>query len=204
MDHVIARVGADHCRAVAGLAAELAAELGIDEALRLDAPAHITLVSFTGLAPAAALAALAPVAATAAPFSVRAHGYGVFTGDTPRDLSLHVMVVRSAPLDELHGRIHGALAAAGASVDGVTRPEVWTPHITILDRHLTPARLGRAVELLAARPHRSWTVGVDAVALARRGDGGTGGVLDLTGAQGSRRSSTTERSVTTRSPLTSP
>jgi hypothetical protein len=45
---------------------------------------------------------------------------------------------------------------------------VWTPHITVLDRGLTPTLLGRAVELLAARPHRSWRVGIATLAVTRR------------------------------------
>jgi 2'-5' RNA ligase len=173
MDHVIARLDADHERVVTELSHELADLLGIEPARARQGPPHITLVSYTGLDAAGAAAALAPVARAAPhPLAVRAHGYGMFTGDRDTDLSLHVMVVRTRELDRLHRRAHAALTAAGACMAGNTDPGVWTPHITLVDRGLTPARLGRAVEALAQRPHRSWTVGLTALAVTRRGPRG--------------------------------
>ncbi|HEX6567583.1 MAG TPA: 2'-5' RNA ligase family protein, partial [Acidimicrobiales bacterium] len=134
MDHLIALLDPAHDQAVTDLVGELADALAIDVACVAHGPPHVTLVSYTGLAPAAAAAALAPVARELDPVSVRAHGYGVFAGDAYNELSLHVMVVRTRPLDELHRRAHAALAAAGACPDGTTDPRVWTPHITLLDR----------------------------------------------------------------------
>lgn len=168
MDHVIAHLDADHDRVCRDLAHDLAGVLGLDGGTVVQSRPHITLVSYTGLDPEAALAALGPVADRAGPVPVRAHGYGMFTGDEDSDLSLHVMVVRSRPLDELHRHVGDALAAAGAELSGATRPSVWSPHITLLDRGLTPALLGRAVEVLAGRPHRSWTIPLTALAVARR------------------------------------
>lgn len=168
MHHVTALLDVDHDREVRRLTCELAEALGIDEAAVRQGRPHVTLVSYTGLAPEAAVAALAPVARDLSPVRVRAHGYGVFTGDTDSELSLHVLVVRTRPLDELHRRIRAALLAAGGTPDGTTEPKVWTPHITVLDRGLDPALLGRAVELLAVRPHRSWSVGITRLAVTRR------------------------------------
>ncbi|HET6773136.1 MAG TPA: 2'-5' RNA ligase family protein [Acidimicrobiales bacterium] len=173
MDHVIARLDADHERVVNELSHELAELLAIEPAGAAQGPPHITLVSYTDLDAAAAAAALAPIVRGAdGPLAVRAHGYGMFTGDRASDLSLHVMVVRTRALDRLHRRTHAALGAAGACLAGNTDPDVWTPHITLLDRGLTPAKLGRAVEALAQRPHRSWTVGLTALAVTRRAPGG--------------------------------
>jgi hypothetical protein len=56
-----------------------------------------------------------------APLVVRAHGYGVFAGDTDNDLSLHVMVVRNRALDELHDAVEAVLCGAGACLAGSTR-----------------------------------------------------------------------------------
>lgn len=168
MDHVIALLDTDHDREVRRLTCELATTLAIDVAAVRHSQPHITLVSYTGLDPQAAVAALAPVARDLAPVSVRAHGYGVFTGDVDSELSLHVMVVRTRPLDELHRRVRAALVDAGGTPDGTTEPQVWTPHITVLDRGLSPALLGRAVELLAGRPHRSWRVGIATLAVTPR------------------------------------
>jgi 2'-5' RNA ligase len=171
MDHVIAPLDADHARAVTRLAEDLAAALAVaPEAVSVRTP-HITVASYTGLEPARAAAALGPVAAATRPFTVRAHGYGVFTGDADSDLSLYVVVVRSRALDELHGRVHASLDAAGACVAGTTHPSVWSPHVTVLDRGLTPSLLGRAIEVLAHRPHRTWSIAVASLTIAsRQGD----------------------------------
>lgn len=172
MDHVIARLDADHERVVTELSHELAELLAIEPAGAAQGPPHITLVSYTDLDATVAADALAPVVRADRPLTVRAHGYGMFTGDRASDLSLHVMVVRTRELDRLHRRTHAALGAAGACLAGNTDPGVWTPHITLLDRGLTPAKLGRAVEALAQRPHRSWTVGLTALAVTPRAPGG--------------------------------
>ena len=99
---MIAPLDTDHARVVGQISVDLAAALSIDlddVALR---PPHITLASYTGLEPRHAATALVPVLALIAPFTVRAHGYGLFTGDADADLSLHVMVVRTGALDGLH------------------------------------------------------------------------------------------------------
>lgn len=165
MDHVIAPLDPDHVAAAGRLSTDLAASLSMDPACATSG-LHITLVSYRDLAPAAAGRAVAQVAGTVGPLTVRAHGYGVFTGDGHSDLSLHVVVVRSTALDRLHARVHSALSDAGATMDGLTRPDVWTPHITLLDRQLDPVLLGRAVELLARRPHRSWSVPIGSLAIS--------------------------------------
>jgi 2'-5' RNA ligase len=168
MDHVIAPLDADHARAVRGLAEDLAAALAVaPEAVSVRTP-HITVASYTGLEPAGAAAALGPVAAATRQFTVRAHGYGIFTGDADSDLSLYVVVVRSRALDELHGRVHASLDAAGACLAGTTHASVWSPHVTVLDRGLTPSLLGRAIEVLAHRPHRTWSISVASLTIASR------------------------------------
>jgi 2'-5' RNA ligase len=168
MEHLVALLGPDHDREVDRLSHDLADALGIDETEVTQGRPHVTLVSYTGLAPAAAGRALPPVLRDLDPVAVRAHGYGVFCGDADSELSLHVMVVRTRALDELHRRAHAALVAAGGRPDGTTAPEVWTPHITLLDRGLTPTLLGRAVEILAQRPHRSWSVTLSELAVTCR------------------------------------
>jgi 2'-5' RNA ligase len=165
VDHVIAPLDMDHARVVGQLSDDLAAALSIDlDDVALRQP-HITLASYTGLEPPRAATALAPVLAVTAPFTVRAHGYGLFTGDSDTDLSLHVMVVRTKALDELHRCVTAALCGAGAHLAGTTEPRVWTPHITLLDRGLTPRLLGHAVEMLAGRPHRTWSITLESLAV---------------------------------------
>jgi hypothetical protein len=87
VDHVIAPLDTDHARVASQLSVDLAAALSIDLddlALR---PPHITLASYTGLEPPRAATALAPALAVTTPFAIRAHGYGLFTGDADADLS---------------------------------------------------------------------------------------------------------------------
>lgn len=168
MDHVIAPLDADHARVVTLLADDLAAALAVVPEAVVSRSPHITVASYTGLAPARAAAALEPVTTATRPFTVRAHGYGVFTGDADTDLSLYVIVVRTRALDELHRRVHAALDGAGACLAGTTHPSVWSPHVTVLDRGLTPSLLGRAIEVLAQRPHRTWSIGVTSLRIASR------------------------------------
>jgi hypothetical protein len=48
---------------------------------------------------------------------------------------------------------------------------VWTPHITLLDLGLNPRLLGDAVEILARRPHRTWTITLESLTVTRRHGG---------------------------------
>jgi hypothetical protein len=166
MDHVIAPLDADHARAVTLLGDDLAAALAVAPEALVSRSPHITVASYTGLEPARVAEALEPVTTATPPFAVRAHGYGVFTGDADTDLSLHVIVVRTRALDELHRRVHWALDGAGANLAGTTHPSVWSPHVTLLDRGLTPRLLGHAIEVLAQRPHRTWSIGVTSLRIA--------------------------------------
>lgn len=166
--HVIAPLDPDHVHAVGLVTTDLAQQLGVAADALVTCSPHVTISSYTGLDPARAADALVPAVASTQPFTVRAHGYGVFTGDDDPDLSLHVIVVRTRELDDLHRRVHTALRRAGAVVAGTVDPSVWTPHITLFDRGLTPTLLGRAIELLACRPHRSWAIPITALAMASR------------------------------------
>ena len=161
MNHVVVPLDRAHTRVACELADTLALDAGEPRAAAL-AP-HVTLVSFAGPPADAASRAVREAAAPLLPVTVRAHGYGVFTGSEPRDLSLHVAVVRTSAFDHLHRAVWRALERAGAGFDGCTAPSVWTPHITLVDRYLTPAGLARAVQTLAARPHRRWSIVVDEV-----------------------------------------
>lgn len=155
---------AAHASRLMELARAIGVAAGLPKASEVDHP-HITLVAHTGLSPDDAQAAIGDVAATTRPFLLRAHGYGFFTGDEESEITLHVPVVRSRALDELHQRLDEALRRAGADVAGWTAPALWSPHITLLDRGLDPAALGAAVTWLAARHHSSWRLGADRIAL---------------------------------------
>ncbi|MDP1804666.1 MAG: 2'-5' RNA ligase family protein, partial [Acidimicrobiales bacterium] len=113
------------------------------------------------------------------PFVIHAHGYGFFTGDNPANLTLHVPVVRAEALDSLHGRLWAQLVDAGAEVAPWSAPDLWTPHLTVLDRALDPPALGAAATWLARRHHPSWSILVDRVVLTGGWPDRTGRVLPL-------------------------
>lgn len=161
MRHVVVPLDRAHARVACELADTLAVGVG-RPAAAARAP-HVTLVSFSGLPADVACRTVRDAAAPFLPLTVRAHGYGVFTGAAPGDLTLHVAVVRTTAFDRLHRAVGHALERAGAALDGSTAPSVWTPHITLLDRYLDPATLSRAVGTLAERPHRRWSIVVDEV-----------------------------------------
>lgn len=164
MDHLVLPLDPAHVRVLGDLIHDVAAAVGLPSPH--DAPnLHLTLIAYEGANRASVLTAVATVAASTAPFTVHAHSYGFFTGPEPTDISLHVPVVRSRQLDTLHGRLCAALSAAGARLAGWSVPDRWSPHITLLDRELDPARLGAAVAWLARRRHPSWEISVDRVAL---------------------------------------
>jgi hypothetical protein len=163
VDHVVAPLDPDHVAAVAALTADAAAAMGRGAPKR--SQPHVTLVACTGVGRPEALAAVAGVAGEMAPFVLRAHGYGVFARTGHSGLSLHVPVVRNRELDRLHARVVDALAAVGAEVAGWSRPELWSPHITLLDRELTATDVGAGITALASRHHPSWHVPVDRLQL---------------------------------------
>jgi 2'-5' RNA ligase len=163
VEHVVVPLDPDHVAAVAALTADAAAAMGRGAPAR--SQPHVTLVAYTGPGRAAAREALADVAAEVAPFVLRAHGYGVFARTGHSGLSLHVPVVRNRQLDQLHARVVTALTTAGAEVAGWSQPELWSPHVTLLDRDLTATDVGAGIAALASRHHPSWHVPVDRLQL---------------------------------------
>lgn len=164
MDHLVIPLDSDHVHTLAELVEGVAAAAGLAPPPSSVQP-HITLVAYSRLTRASASTAIEPVITGMDPFTIHAHGYGLFTGADSSDLSLHVPVVGGGPLDVLHRELCAALRHAGAEIAGWSEPEWWSPHITLLDRELDAARLGNAVTWLAGRHHPSWRIPVDRVAL---------------------------------------
>jgi 2'-5' RNA ligase len=160
VDHVVIPLDGDHAAVLARLADELATAAGVP-ALEEGRHVHVTVVSYAGLSRRVAVEAVDAVAAGCSPFVAHAHGYGFFTGDQPSGLSLHVPVVRAGALDTLHRKVCAAIHRAGARVAGWSEPDIWSPHITLVDRGLDPVRLGAAAAWLARRHHPSWHIPVD-------------------------------------------
>jgi len=162
MDHLVIPLDGDHIHALAALTHGIVTGCGLAMTADRTDP-HVTLVAYTGLSPEVAHSSIDAVAARTAPFVLHAHGYGFFTGDEPTELSLHVQVVRTRALDTLHRGLRAALHRAGADIAGWSEPDLWSPHITLLDRGLDPVSLGTAARWLAHRRHPSWRMPVDRV-----------------------------------------
>lgn len=164
MDHVVLPLDADHVRAVRRLVAGIAGAAGLGGEVGRPEP-HVTLIAYSGGDPVAVRAAVEDVSAAIEPFGVHAHGYGFFSGKETTELALHVPVVRTARLDALHRALCAALGGAGADVATWCAPHLWTPHVTLVDRGLTPETLAAVVAWLAGHHHPSWQIPVDRVAL---------------------------------------
>lgn len=164
MEHVVIPLDPDHARVAGDLARGAATAAGVPEAAEAFR-AHVTLVAHTEGRPGAVRSAVAELAVRTEPFTVHAHGFGFFAGDRPSSLNLHVPVVRTPALSAFHQALCEALAGAGADVAAWCLPELWSPHVTIVDRELDTAGLAAAAGWLAARHHPSWQLPVDRVVL---------------------------------------
>ena len=169
--HIAVLLDTDHARAVRLLWDRLEQRYGLQGVRRVPIP-HLSL--YAGELPpgAGSHEPLAALAGLTPPFRVRAHGFVIFAGDHPDDLSLGVLVARSARLSRLQDSVRAACSPTDQAVDGQFAPDVWTPHITLADRDVTPAALGRVIGSLAARPHPSWSIVVDNLACIADGPGG--------------------------------
>lgn len=160
MQHVILPLDRDHDVAVRTLAAEVAEVVNTPDHLAPDLP-HVTLLAFTGLDVATVQAVVRAAVSDTPPFTIRAHGYGLWSRSAPFGPSLHVPVVRDNTIDALHRGLHQNLAQAGAEIAGWTVPELWSPHITVIAPVLDPHEIGLAVAHLLKRDHPSWHIPVD-------------------------------------------
>ncbi|SRR6266508_5261254 len=122
MDHLVIPLDRDHTQALTELVRATAMAAGLADTAEVPFP-HVTLIAHGGLPPDAVRAVTDVVTGTT-PFAIHAHGYGFFTGDDPSDLSLHVPVVRTAPLDDLHRRLCDALHGTGTQTGPVERARV--------------------------------------------------------------------------------
>jgi hypothetical protein len=112
--------------------------------------------------------ALERLAGATSPFTVRTSGLGVFGGATPL---LYVPIVRTEQLSEFHRLLWAAIGSACRNAADFYWLDDWVPHITLAAGDVSPARLGRAVEILSTRNLR-WSVPIDNLAYFEAGYGG--------------------------------
>ena len=148
-----------HYAATEAVWAELAEVLGLRGVYVTPFP-HFSYHVARGYDPAALTAALARVAASAAPFTVTTAGLAAFTGPAP---VLYLPVVRTAALSALHAALWVALEPAAAGSQAYYAPDSWMPHITLGFGDLTPDSLAEAIRLLGGR-NFNWKFPVDNLA----------------------------------------
>jgi 2'-5' RNA ligase len=163
VDHAVIPLDGSHRDALRRLGTAVSTHIGIDEPDRCLRP-HITVAAYDAFPARRVACAFTRFGRGIQPFVAHAHGYGFFSGDSNRDLSLHLDVVRAPELDVLHGCVLAALHDLGADVAPWSEPDAWSPHITLIDRALTPEALGRATAWLARRHHPSWHIPVERIA----------------------------------------
>lgn len=102
---------------------------------------------------------LQSLAASSKPFTVRASGLGVFTGESP---VLFVRIVRSPQLSEFHARLWETLNGLGEGVIPHYHATNWIPHITLGMGDVTPDHLALIIQWLQNRPFR-WQMTINAL-----------------------------------------
>jgi len=107
---------------------------------------HLTLAAGPGLELTAAVRAVFDSGAVALPVEVRVSGLVLFRAGSGRFV-LARPVVMTRTLLELHRSV---VDSAPGAVE-LTRPDRWTPHVT-LARRLSAAQVGEALELLGEPP----------------------------------------------------
>jgi 2'-5' RNA ligase len=184
MDHVVLPLDDTHRDALSAL--QLRAT-GCGCPGRREDP-HVTVATFTGLDRDRAARVLRRAVGHVSPFVLRAHGLGVFAGDDGHR-TLHVQVVRGPALAELHAAVIGALQGAGAVVAEWTGPELWTPHITVLDEGRDRGLVSDAIRNLGGRHHPSWRIPVDRLVVVGSAGGPRAGRHTVDLGDGARASS---------------
>lgn len=128
---------------------------------------HLTLHVADDYVWDALYAALAAFCDAEPAFAVQTVGLGLFTGESP---VLFVNVRPTVSLLGLHQRLADLCTPLCTQPYVLYTPARWVPHVTIVDRALSPAQVGPVVGHLAPQP---WTgpIAIDRLAVMRADDG---------------------------------
>ena len=85
------------------------------------------------------------IAATSIPFIAHTTGLGMFPGERP---VIHIPVLRSDYLNQLHHRILEAAAPLCSRTDRFSAPDLWLPHVSLALHDTTPELLGPVLQFL--------------------------------------------------------
>ena len=122
----------------------LETEFGLDDVQATPEP-HLTYQIVEPADLAQLKASLREIAATTAPFVAHTTGLGMFPGERP---VIHIPVLRSDYLNQLHHRILAAAAPLCSRTDKYSAPDLWLPHVSLALHDTTPALLGPVMQFL--------------------------------------------------------
>lgn len=104
---------------------------------------------------------LSSYASKTPPFSIKAAGLGLFTGQIP---VLHINLVRDSALTALHEDVFQLSERHAVESFPHYRPENWLPHITLTQGDFTPTDLPKLLAGLLEQDFY-WQIRVEALAL---------------------------------------
>lgn len=161
MHGVVSLLDDEHYRKIEEVWEELSERFGV-RGLYSTAFPHFTYQVSEEYDADAVSEALQRLAAQVAPFKVRTAGLGVFTAATP---VLHVPIVRSPELDELHAEVWRGLGQEPTGdVARYYETRMWLPHVTLAQGDIGCERLAEIVRVLAARNFH-WEMEVNNISL---------------------------------------
>ncbi len=88
---------------------------------------------------------LRQIAATSESFIAHTTGLGMFPGERP---VIHIPVLRSDYLNQLHHRILEVAAPMCSRTDKYSAPDLWLPHVSLALHDTTPELLGPVLQFL--------------------------------------------------------
>lgn len=147
MEAIVSLLDHEHSQAIEEIWTELENHFGLSGILSAPFP-HFSYQVAAGFSVGRMPLLLEAIAAETAPFVVRTAGIGIFPGKDP---VIHVPIVRTRELSELHARIWCAGMEIGSGIRAHYHPDHWAPHITVAQHDISSEHLGAVAEFLNAK-----------------------------------------------------
>lgn len=96
--------------------------------------------------------------------TIRTTGLGIFPGKNP---VVFVPVLRTPPLNVLHGRLHRDIAEMSTEMGVYYNPNLWLPHITLALGDTTPDLLGPVLNFLGDY-NFNWEITLDNLTIMQK------------------------------------
>lgn len=97
-------------------------------------------------------------------FSIRTTGLGVFPGEKP---VIYIPVLRTAPLNQLHMRLHRDISEMSSEMGIYYNPNMWLPHISLALGDTSPEVLGPVLTFLFSY-NFNWEIKIDNLTILQK------------------------------------